>query len=131
MERAYKMFVKWTGMANLLGGGVLVALSRAPLIKMVASGPGFWVLAGFLSFSGAVLVWASSDPLERAPVIFWEGVLRLWAALSFTLMPDWPLAKVVVLGDGSIGSIYILGLLLVMRVSLKTAICGQASSPAK
>lgn len=67
----------------------------------------------FLIFAGAALVWAASDLDNRAPIVFWQGFVRLTAVASILYMVPAGLAESwqygVVAFDGTIGLVYILG----------------------
>lgn len=39
-------------------------------------------LAGFLIMTAALLVWAIRDLPERAPVLFWNGLVRIFASCA-------------------------------------------------
>lgn len=70
-------------------------------------------LGMFLMMAAACLMWASRDMRNRAPVIFWQGLVRLTAVCSVLyavpngLSQNWEYALVVF--DGTIGITYILG----------------------
>ena len=72
-------------------------------------------LGMFLMMAAACLMWASKDMANRAPVIFWQGLVRLTAVLSVVyavpagLSQPWEYALVVF--DGVIGSTYVIGMM--------------------
>lgn len=105
-------FVYITGMLDyLVGAGVWAAALSDPQ-------PGTFVanmtLGMFLVMSAACLVWASRDMKTRAPVIFWQGLVRLTAVCSVLyavpagLSQPWEYALVVF--DGTIGLTYVIGM---------------------
>ncbi len=105
-------FVYFTGAFDyLVGAGVWAAALSDPQ-------PGAFVanmtLGMFLMMSAACLVWASKDMENRAPVIFWQGLVRLTAissvlyAVPAGLSEPWEYALVVF--DGSIGLTYVIGM---------------------
>lgn len=67
----------------------------------------------FLLFAGAALVWASRDLSVRAPIVFWQGFVRLTAVASILYMIPAGLAEswqfAVVAFDGVIALVYIVG----------------------
>lgn len=67
----------------------------------------------FLIFAGAALVWASRDLQARAPIVFWQGFVRLTAVGSILYMVPAGLAEswqyAVVAFDGVIALVYIVG----------------------
>lgn len=69
--------------------GVLNIVVFAPFIILTAIGnptpESFsisFALAGFLIMTGALLVWASRNLPERAPVLFWNAVVRAMASFA-------------------------------------------------
>ena len=74
-------------------------------------------LGMFLMMAAACLMWASKDMANRAPVIFWQGLVRLTAVCSVLyavpagLSQQWEYALVVF--DGIIGATYVIGMLRV------------------
>jgi hypothetical protein len=72
-------------------------------------------VGAFLVFAGAALVWATGDLKGRAPIVFWQGFVRLTAVGSILYMVPAGLAESwqygVVAFDGIIGLVYILGTL--------------------
>jgi hypothetical protein len=94
-------------------------------------------LGTFLMMAAACLVWASKDMEKRAPVIFWQGLVRLTAGASMLYAIPAGLAETwgygLVLFDGSIGLTYVIGMMRVTGCSpvellrCKTGSVGQAS----
>jgi hypothetical protein len=78
-------------------------------------------LGMFLMMAAACLVWASKDMQNRAPVIFWQGLVRLTAACSVLyavpagLSESWEYGLVAF--DGSIALVYIFGMIRVTNCS--------------
>ncbi|MGB5695557.1 MAG: hypothetical protein WBM46_07900 [Polyangiales bacterium] len=70
---------------------------------------------GFLIFAGAALMWSAQDMKVRAPIIFWQGFVRLTAAASIVYMVPRGIAESwqygIVAFDGAIALIYIIGML--------------------
>ena len=83
--------------------------------------PGMFValmtLGMFLMMAAACLMWASKDMANRAPIIFWQGLVRLTAvsdviyAVPNGLSQQWEYALVAF--DGTIGLTYVLGMMRV------------------
>lgn len=69
----------------------------------------------FLMFAGAALMWASRDMQVRAPIIFWQGFVRLTAVVSILYMVPAGIAEPwqygVVAFDGAIALVYIIGMM--------------------
>jgi len=72
-------------------------------------------LGTFLMMAAACLIWASKDMAARAPVIFWQGLVRLTAAgavlyaVPAGLSEGWEYALVAF--DGPVGLIYVIGMI--------------------
>lgn len=84
-----KRFVFWTGMISVLAGASLQSPTIAAQM-MPTERPGmllhvFGLMAIFL---GTMLILCSRDLLHRAPLVMWEGVLRLG---GFTVMTGYGL----------------------------------------
>ncbi|MCP4003848.1 MAG: hypothetical protein GY725_06595 [bacterium] len=85
-------------------------------------------LGTFLMMAAACLMWASKDMAARAPVIFWQGLVRLTAVCSVIyavpagLAESWQYGLVVF--DGVIGLVYVVGMTRVTgRSPLKLLLC--------
>lgn len=78
-------------------------------------------LGAFLMMAAALLMWASQDMARRAPVIFWQGLVRLTAVCSVLyavpagLSQTWEYALVAF--DGTIGLVYIIGMIRITGCS--------------
>lgn len=104
-------FVFWTGALDfLVGAGTWYgALSNPQPGQFVA----LMTLGMFLMMAAACLMWASKDIVNRYPVMFWQGLVRLTAvsaviyAVPNGLSEQWEYALVAF--DGTIGITYILG----------------------
>ncbi|MDH3687219.1 MAG: hypothetical protein OEP95_13395 [Myxococcales bacterium] len=74
----------------------------------------YMTLGTFLMMAAACLMWASQDMQNRAPVIFWQGLVRLSAvsavlyAVPAGLAPQWQYALVAF--DGAVGLTYVIGM---------------------
>ncbi len=121
-------FVYWTGFLDfLVGAGTWAGALMNPQ-------PGQFValmtLGMFLMMAAACLMWASKDMVNRAPVIFWQGLVRLTAvsavlyAVPHGLSESWEYSLVAF--DGVIGLTYVLGMLKVTGLSFPQLImCRQ------
>ncbi len=69
----------------------------------------------FLIFAGAALMWAAQDMSVRAPIIFWQGFVRLTAVAAIIYMVPKGLAESWQYGicafDGAIALVYIIGII--------------------
>jgi len=69
----------------------------------------------FLMFAGAALIWSTRDMMVRAPIIFWQGFVRLTACAAIIYMVPKGIAESwqygIVAFDGTIGLVYILGMM--------------------
>lgn len=78
-------------------------------------------LGTFLMMAAACLMWASEDIETRAPVVFWQGLVRLSAAGSVLyavpagLSENWE--YVLFAFDGPVGLAYVLGSMRVTGLS--------------
>ena len=67
----------------------------------------------FLMFAGAALMWSAQDLNVRAPIVFWQGLVRLTAVGSILYMVPAGIAESwqygVVAFDGIIALVYIVG----------------------
>jgi hypothetical protein len=119
-----KKFVYGTGMSDSLvglgtwGGAVGVALNepgvQGKFVPLVTLGT-------FLLMAAALLVWASHDMKARAPVYFWQGLVRLSAiagviyAVPHGLSMTWEYGLLAI--DGPIGLVYVFGAMKVTGAS--------------
>lgn len=117
-------FIWWTGLFDFLvglgswAGAMGIATAAEPV-------PGQFVplmtLGTFLMMAAALLMWSSHDMANRAPVFFWQGLVRLTASLAVIyavpnhLAETWEYALVGF--DGPIGLIYIIGAIKVTGCS--------------
>lgn len=108
-------FVFWSGVYN---AGLAVFLIFPPAYRALGlniPAPLWgWLLAGFLAYTSVVLVHASRDLARRAPLVYWESMLRYVAALLLIpagLFGDLGLIAVPLgLADLGIGLMYSFGL---------------------
>jgi len=114
-------FVYWTGMSDFLVGlgtwvgAVSIARAAEPQLGQFVP---LITLGTFLMMAAALLMWASHDLQNRAPVVFWQGLVRLSAisaviyAVPASLAETWEYSLLAI--DGPIGLIYVIG---IMRVT--------------
>lgn len=117
-------FVYWTGMSDFLvgagtiAGAIGVAAAAEPVKGQFVP---LMTLGMFLMMAAACLMWASHNMQERAPVIFWQGLVRLTAVASVIYAVPNGLSEtweyVLVLVDGTIGSTYVIGMIKVTGCS--------------
>ncbi len=119
-------FVFWTGaMDFLIGVGSWGGAFYEPK-------PGLFValitLGTFLMMAAALLMWASQNMAERAPVIFWQGLVRMSAVIAILyavpagLSQSWEYGVAVF--DGLIGLVYLVGMVRVTGCSpLQLLLC--------
>ncbi|MCP3977694.1 MAG: hypothetical protein GY944_00685 [bacterium] len=118
-------FVYWTGASDFLvgagaiAGAVGVAVADTPVKGQFVP---LMTLGMFLMMAAACLMWASRNMVERAPIIFWQGLVRLTAVAAVIYAVPNQLAEqweyVLILIDGPIGAIYLLGMPRVTGCSL-------------
>jgi hypothetical protein len=107
-----RKFVLVTGALDIPIG--IATIAAAVLVKPYDTHFGALMTCGaFLMFAGAALVWASSDLETRAPIPFWQGLVRLTAVGTILFMVPAGLAESwqygVVVFDGVIAFVYIVG----------------------
>ncbi len=111
-----RKFVFWTGIYN-----IVVALTVAcPWVAKLCGTPlptsyfWLWLPSLFLIFLGILLVICSRNLKARAPLVYWDGILRI---ACFLLMAGFGVfgglgAAITLLGiiDLAIGLVYLIGL---------------------
>ncbi len=112
-------FVYVTGALDFLVG---VGAWAGALADPQPSFVGLMTLGMFLFMAAACLMWASMDMQGRAPVIFWQGLVRLMAvgsmlyAIPAGLAEAWGYGLVVF--DGLVGATYVIGMMRVTGCTL-------------
>ena len=117
-------FVYWSGVYN---AGLALLLTFPPLYRAlgvnICSPIWGWLVAGFLAYTSAALIYASRDIRGRAALIYWESLLRYLAAIILIpagLFGDiGGMAALLGLGDLLIGLVYMYGLTRELGVSHK------------
>lgn len=117
-------FIWWTGLSDFLvgagtwAGAVGVASAAEPEMGQFVP---LVTLGTFLMMAAALLMWSSHDMANRAPVFFWQGLVRLSAvsaviyAVPNLLSESWEYALLAI--DGPIGLVYVFGALKVTGCS--------------
>jgi len=108
-----RKFVLITGFLDIPIG--LATWAAAILEAQDAHFGALMTVGAFLIFAGAALVWSAQDMSVRAPIIFWQGFVRLTAVVSILYMVPKGLAESwqygIVAFDGIIALVYIIGML--------------------
>jgi hypothetical protein len=85
----------------------------------------------FLMFAGAALMWAAKDLKDRAPIVFWQGFVRLTAVVSILYMVPAGIAEPwqygVVAFDGTIALVYIIGMMKSTGASFHSLMLGRSA----
>ena len=108
-----RKFVLITGFLDIpIGFGTWAgALSESPDTHFAA----LMTAGSFLIFAGAALMWSAQDLDVRAPIVFWQGFVRLTAVATILWMVPQGLADSwqygVVAFDGLIALVYIFGMM--------------------
>jgi hypothetical protein len=125
----FKKFVLVTGALDFLVG--IAAASPAFRDPRPDSFVAFLTLGAFLFFAGAALMWSAQDLAARAPIVFWQGLVRLVAVVASLygiqagLAPPQTLA--VVLFDGVVCSVYFVGCCRVTGASPWALLMGRTA----
>ncbi len=111
-----KKFVFWTGIYDIVMAGTISCPWVVKMLGVPLPESYFWLwfAAALVIYLGVVLVIASRNMKARAPLIYWEGILRV---VGFVLMAGFGLfgglgLAVTLLGamDLIIGLVYLVGL---------------------
>jgi len=106
-----KRFVFITGALDVLVG--IAAAAPALLEPQPDTFVAFLTLGAFLWFAGAALMWSAQDLAVRAPIVFWQGLVRLVAVFSTLYAINANLAQPELYGlvvfDGVICAVYLVG----------------------
>lgn len=117
-------FIWWTGLSDFLvgagtwAGAIVVAMAAEPVLGQFVP---LITLGTFLMMAAALLMWSSHDMGNRAPVFFWQGLVRLSAVIAVCfavpnqLSESWEYALLAI--DGPIGLVYVLGAIKVTGCS--------------
>jgi hypothetical protein len=117
-------FIWWTGLSDFLVGAgtwygaTMIAQAGEPVTGQFVP---LITLGTFLMMAAALLMWASHDMENRAPVFFWQGLVRLSAisaviyAVPNLLAEIWEYSLLAI--DGPIGLVYVIGAMKVTGCS--------------
>lgn len=129
-------FIYWTGMSDFLvgagtwAGAIGVAMAAEPVMGQFVP---LVTLGTFLMMAAALLMWSSHDMANRAPVFFWQGLVRLSAvsavvyAVPNLLSESWEYWLLAI--DLPIGLVYVIGAMKVTGCSF-TQLLGCKTVPA-
>lgn len=85
----------------------------------------------FLIFAGAALIWSAGEMKTRAPIIFWQGFVRLTAVGSILYMVPRGIAESwqygIVAFDGVIALVYIFGMVRYSGASFFQLLSGKSA----
>ncbi len=88
-------------------------------------------VGAFLIFAGAALMWASQDLRVRAPIVLWQGLVRLVAVASILYMVPAGIAEswqyAIVAFDGIIALVYIAGTIRHTDASFSQLVMGKTA----
>ncbi|MGB5809102.1 MAG: hypothetical protein WBG86_01155 [Polyangiales bacterium] len=125
----FRRFVWITGFLDILIG--LAVWSQPLLMPQAGTFVSLMTLGSFLMFAGAALMWASKDIAVCAPVIFWQGLVRLTAVCSILYgVPNGlatPYEYGVAAFDGIISLTYIFGTMRFTGVSAPRLLMGRTA----
>jgi len=124
-----RKFVLVTGFLDIPIG---LATWAAAILEPQDTHFGALMTAGaFLMFAGAALMWSTQDMLVRAPIIFWQGFVRLTACVSIIYMVPKGIAESwqygIVAFDGTIALVYIIGMMKHTGASFFRLMLGKTS----
>ena len=125
----FKTFVFATGIYDfLLGFAILLSaiLGKQPAVMVMTL-----MVGAFLIFCGAVLTWASKNIAQRAPVIFWQGMVRVFAVIviicgvwgGFANVSSAPMGII----DAIIAPIYFIGIARVTGIPAMNVFLGRTA----
>lgn len=118
-----RRFIFWTGIYNIVAGGSFYFPTLVSLlgIKIPESNFWLWVPATTFVYLGIVLVLCSRNLAARAPIVYWEGILRIVGFFVFTIFGFWGdiglLVGVLGIVELLIGVVYLIGLPKVLNTT--------------
>ena len=125
----FKNFVLVTGALDFLIG--LAVAVPAVLDPNPESFTANVILGAFLWFAAAALIWAAQDLPIRAPIVFWQGLVRFAAVLALLYAVGTGLeAKgrlAMCIFDGAICATYFVGCVRVTGVSPVQLLLGRTA----
>ena len=124
-----KRFVFVTGALDIVIG--IGAAAPALLDPQPETFVPFLALGAFLVFAGAALMWSAQDLAVRAPIVFWQGLVRGVAVVSSVYAINAGLAGVELYGvavfDGVICAVYFVGTCRLTGASPFRLLAGQTT----
>lgn len=111
-----RQFVFWTGIYNIVAGSSFYFPALVSLLGISIPKSNFWlwVPATAFVYFGIVLILCSRNLATRAPIVYWEGLLRIVGFLVFTGFGFWGgigiLVGVLGIVELLIGLVYLIGL---------------------
>ena len=125
----FRSFVLITGALDFLVG--IAAAAPAVLDPQPGTFVPFLTLGAFLFFAAAALMWSAQDLAVRAPVVFWQGLVRLVAVVSSLYAVNQGLAPAQLYGiaafDGVICVVYLAGTCKLTGASTLQLVLGRTS----
>jgi hypothetical protein len=117
-----KRFVFWTGIYDIVGGLYFLSPAIVELLGIRVPEARFWswMVGVLIIYLGVVLVLSSFDLAARGALVYWEGVLRMFGFLLFSIGFFTDVGKVLgwfAAGDLLIGIVYLVGLPQVLKAS--------------
>jgi hypothetical protein len=126
----FKKFVLITGALDIPIG--LATIAAAVFEPHDAHFGALTTVGAFLVFAGAALMWSTGDLQVRAPIVFWQGFVRLTAVASILYMVPAGLAESwqygVVAFDGVIAAVYIIGALQFTGAGFVPLLLGKSTN---
>jgi hypothetical protein len=126
-----RQFVWWTGAFDfVIGIGIWASAMSDPLAGQFVP---LMSLGAYLMMAAALLIWASGDMYHRAPVMVWQGMVRLIAMCSILFAVPYGLAEQwlysIVIADAVVGLVYIFGARHVTGMSIaRLVLCDDPNS---
>jgi hypothetical protein len=124
-----RKFVLITGFLDIPIG--LATWAAAILEPQDAHFGALMTCGAFLMFAGAALMWSAQDMKVRAPIPFWQGLVRLTAVVSIIYMVPKGIAESWQYGicvfDGTIALVYIVGMMKLTGASFFSLMVGKTT----
>jgi hypothetical protein len=125
----FKKFVFITGALDFPIG--LAVLARGILDPQAESFTALIPLGVFLCFAAAALMWAAQDLEVRAPIVFWQGLVRLFSVVgivyAIATSLEGPEQIAVCIFDGIISATYLIGCVRLTGVSPAQLLLGRTA----
>ncbi len=124
-----RKFVLITGFLDIPIG--LATWAAAILEPQDAHFGALMTCGAFLMFAGAALMWSAQDMKVRAPIIFWQALVRVTAVAAIIYMVPKGIAESWQYGicvfDGTIALVYIIGMMKHTGASFFGLMVGKTS----